>query len=119
MCIGTDISDRKQAELEREQLNKKLVQTSRQAGMAEVATGVLHNVGNVLNSVNVSASVVEETVRRSRVRAVAKLAELLGQHEADLGTFMTADEKGKMIPGYLGATGAGLSGRAGPGAARD
>jgi len=109
VCIGTDISDRKQAELEREQLNKKLVQTSRQAGMAEVATGVLHNVGNVLNSVNVSASVVEETVRRSRVAAVAKLAELLGQHEADLGTFMTADEKGKMIPGYLAQLGRALA----------
>ena len=51
-----DITERKQHEEELEKLNKQLVDTSRQAGMAEVATGVLHNVGNVLNSVNVSAS---------------------------------------------------------------
>jgi hypothetical protein len=30
------------------------VEVARKAGMAEVATGVLHNVGNVLNSINVS-----------------------------------------------------------------
>ncbi len=101
VCIGTDISDRKAAEAEREQLNRKLVQTSRQAGMAEVATGVLHNVGNVLNSVNVSAATVEEMLRKSRVAQVRKLAELLGEHASDLGAFLTSDERGKMVPGYL------------------
>ena len=32
--------------------------------MAEVATNVLHNVGNILNSVNISASLVAERVRQ-------------------------------------------------------
>src|SRR5439155_15985241 len=45
---------------------QKLLETSRLAGMAEVATGVLHNVGNVLNSVNVSAGLVVERLRRSK-----------------------------------------------------
>ena len=31
--------------------------------MAEVASNVLHNVGNVLNSVNISASVVADNVK--------------------------------------------------------
>ena len=44
-------------------LQSELVVTSRQAGMAEVATGVLHNVGNVLNSVNVSA--IDTTYHRT------------------------------------------------------
>src|SRR5262249_31598913 len=46
VCIGTDITRRKSAEADREALHKQLLSTSRQAGMAEVATGVLHNVGN-------------------------------------------------------------------------
>ena len=101
VCIGTDIAHRKDAEAEREKLHKQLMTTSRQAGMAEVATGVLHNVGNVLNSVNVSASVVEETIRKSKVLKVAQVAELMTSHEADLGVYITTDEKGKMLPKYL------------------
>ena len=50
-----------------ESLHKQLLETSRHAGMAEVATSVLHNVGNVLNSVNVSASVVGEQIRSSNL----------------------------------------------------
>ena len=41
-----------------------VVETARAAGMSEIATGVLHNVGNVLNSVNVSA----DAGRRARPR---------------------------------------------------
>lgn len=102
VCIGTDITQRKQAEAEKQKLNTQLVATSRQAGMAEVATGVLHNVGNVLNSINVSASVVEETLRKSRVSMLKQVADLLGEHAADLGEFLTRDERGKLVPSYLG-----------------
>ena len=52
--------------VERESINKRMLQLSHQAGKAEVATGVLHNVGNVLNSINVSANLVQETHRLSR-----------------------------------------------------
>src|SRR6202012_1537297 len=38
-----DITERKNNEEELEKLNKQLMDTSRRAGMAEVATGVLHN----------------------------------------------------------------------------
>lgn len=101
VCIGTDITHRKVAEAERDKLHKQLMATSRQAGMAEVATGVLHNVGNVLNSVNVSATLVEEAVRKSKVAQVGQVASLLGEHEGDLGAFMTADERGRVLPKYL------------------
>ena len=59
-----DVTERKQAEEELEKVHKQLLDTSRQAGMAEVATGVLHNVGNVLNSVGVSATVVADKLRK-------------------------------------------------------
>ena len=69
--------------------------------MAEVATNVLHNVGNVLNSVNVSANLVTKQVHSSKAGALHKVVELLQSHEADLGHFFSQDEKGKQLPGYL------------------
>jgi PAS domain S-box-containing protein len=101
VCIGKDISERKRAEVERDHLNRQLVDTSRQAGMAEVATGVLHNVGNVLNSVNISASVVADTVRRSRLTGLTKAVELIHDRRDDLADFLREDDKGKRLPDYL------------------
>ena len=86
---------------ERNELNQKLVETSRLAGMADVATGVLHNVGNVLNSVNVSGQLVAEKVKNSRVTGLAKANALIEQHADDLAMFITGDEKGKLLPDYL------------------
>jgi nitrate/nitrite-specific signal transduction histidine kinase len=55
-----EIADRIRAEQELDKLHKQVLAATRQAGMAEVATGVLHNVGNVLNSVNISTSLLNE-----------------------------------------------------------
>src|SRR5579859_3015008 len=79
----------------------ELVDTARQAGMAEIATNVLHNVGNVLNSVNVSANLVGEKVRGSKSAGLSKAVALMRAHDADLGDFLTTDARGKTLPGYL------------------
>jgi PAS domain S-box-containing protein len=99
--VFLDITGRKQAEQALEKLHKELLLASHQAGMAEVATGVLHNVGNVLNSVNVSANVIENRLRQSRVSNIGKVLALLREHRTDLSRFLTEDAKGKMLPGYL------------------
>src|ERR1035437_1166327 len=65
--IFQDVTRQKLDAQQLDKLNRQLMNTSRQAGMAEVATGVLHNVGNVLNSVSVSATVVTDRLRRSKV----------------------------------------------------
>jgi len=103
-----DISVRKAMELdlqkteaEVERIHKELMDASRQAGMAEVATNVLHNVGNVLNSVNVSASLVTDRLKRSKAARLADVAALLNQHTQDLGAFLTVDERGRQLPAYL------------------
>lgn len=101
--LFTDITERKHAERELETLNKRLMDTSRQAGMAEVATGVLHNVGNVLNSINVSATLIAERVRLSEVSNLAKVSQLLTEHQAQLADYLTNDPKGRLIPAFLGA----------------
>jgi signal transduction histidine kinase len=69
--------------------------------MAEVATGVLHNVGNVLNSVNVASTCLADSLRKSKSANLSKVVALLQEHEADLGPFLTSDSKGKQLPGYL------------------
>jgi PAS domain S-box-containing protein len=98
-----DISERKKSETELENLHKQLLETSRQAGMAEVATSVLHNVGNVLNSVNVSATLVAEGIERFGPARLEKLCALLREHEGDLGRFLADDAKGRQVPRYLEA----------------
>ena len=99
--IDLDITDRVEAEERERNLQRQLRDASRQAGMAEIATNVLHNVGNVLNSVNISAGLVTERVRKPRAAGLSKVVSLLKQHETDLGAFVSVDERGKHLPAYL------------------
>lgn len=105
-----DITARKEMEAEIERVQKALVDASRQAGMAEVATNVLHNVGNVLNSVNVSASLVAERLKTGKSARIADVATLLEQHLADLPRFFDEDERGRKLPQFLRALAAQVAG---------
>lgn len=89
--LTEEIAERKNAQTETERVHKLLVDASRQAGMAEVATNVIHNVGNVLNSVNVSQTVISENVRNLKIDSLAKAASLIGDHADDLAEFLTTD----------------------------
>jgi len=100
VAVVQDITERRLAEQELEQVHKQLLVASRQAGMAEVATNVLHNVGNVLNSVNVSASLIAEGIKKSKCAGLARAAALLSEHAHDLATFL-AGAHGKHLPPYL------------------
>jgi PAS domain S-box-containing protein len=108
--IARDITRRRRAEVELEHTHNKLLAVSRQAGIAEFATGVLHNVGNVLNSVNVASACVSDSLKKSKTASLAKVVALMRQHEADLGTFFTHDPKGKLLPEYLAKLANHLSG---------
>lgn len=96
-----DVTDEQTLAVELEKTRRDLVEASRQAGMAEVATGVLHNVGNVLTSLNVSANVLMTGLRQSKADTLGKLAALLQEHTADLGEFLTNDSKGRRVPEFL------------------
>jgi len=80
---------------------ERLIDLSRKAGMAEVATGVLHNVGNVLNSVNVSASLMTGKIRESRVENLSALVNMLNEHQGRLDEYLTTDTKGSRVLPYL------------------
>jgi two-component system NtrC family sensor kinase len=104
-----EIAERKRAEEEVKALHNQLVEASRHAGMAEVATGVLHNVGNVLNSVNVSSTLLSDRLRKSKASNVARAAEMLLERNGELARWLAEDEKGRMLPNYLLELGRHLS----------
>lgn len=99
--ISKNITRQKEQEAKLEELHKRLVETSRTAGMAEVANDVLHNVGNVLTSINVTCSLAMDRVRESRLSGLAKLAELMEEKGDGLGDFIANDPAGRKLPAYV------------------
>lgn len=106
--VSWDVTDEIVQEERRRELQTQLRDASRDAGMAEVATGVLHSVGNVLNSLGVSAALVQSRLRDSRVGNVRRIASLLIEQGDQVGRFLETDERGRPIPGYLAQLGDGL-----------
>jgi C4-dicarboxylate-specific signal transduction histidine kinase len=96
-----EIEERKRVEAEIQRIHRQLLDASRMAGQAEVASSVLHNVGNVLNSVNVSTALVRERLRMMRLSSLAKAAQMMQDHAGDLASFLTNDAKGSHLPKYL------------------
>ena len=89
---------RRRGLIEREQLRGQVEDAFSNKEMGDVASTVLHNVGNVLNSVNVAVHVVHELVDQSSVILVYRIAELLKGHDENWEIFLTQDPKGKRIP---------------------
>jgi predicted ATPase/signal transduction histidine kinase/tRNA A-37 threonylcarbamoyl transferase component Bud32 len=86
---------------ELKQAQAHLVETARVAGMAEIASNILHEAGNALTSVVVDTDLLRRLVGASRVGGVKRVAELLEQHRGDLADFLTRDARGGLLPGYL------------------
>lgn len=96
-----EIIRRKEKEQQLHETQSTLVRASHQAGMSEVATDVLHNVGNVLSSINVATTLINERVEQSEISNIEKVSEMIQEHMEDLGAFFTEDPKGKHVPSYL------------------
>lgn len=99
--LRIEITERAVAQHKLEETQDQLVKASRLAGMQEVASGVLHNVGNVLNSVNVSAALLRKSLHHSQVKNLIKATDLLRDHAADTAAFLVGDPRGQRLPGYL------------------
>jgi len=88
----------------REAAEAALRDAAHAAGMAEIATSVLHNVGNVLNSATTSTGVLARTLHDSRVTHLERLAELVQANSTDEGDFaryVADDPKGRDLPGFF------------------
>jgi len=86
---------------ELKQAQTVLLETSRLAGIAEMATGVLHNLGNALNSVNTTVNLTTDRVQKSKITALGKVVQLLDEQHGRLAEFFSTDPRGQQLPGYL------------------
>ncbi|QDP72681.1 PAS domain S-box protein [Legionella israelensis] len=99
--VVIDIHKDKMAEEKIKELSNQLVDTARRAGMAEVASSVLHNIGNVLNSSNISIDQLKTSHSGACYQKFFKIIEMLSEHMDDLPDYLTRDSKGQLIPKYL------------------
>ena len=99
--VAWDVTEQVRQDERRLKLQLQVQEASRHAGMAEVATGVLHSVGNVLNSLGVAAAMLQARLRESRVGNVERAVKLMDAQGARLGEFFASDPRGRELPGYL------------------
>lgn len=99
--IVMDITKRKLAEKQIADLHAQLVTSARLAGMADIASSTLHNVGNVLNSANVSVEFLKEHNFQSDIREIENIRELLKTNLSRLPEYFQTDPRGKFVPEYL------------------
>lgn len=99
--ISRDITGRKHTERALAQSQRNLLEASRLAGMAEVASGVLHNIGNAFNSVNTSTALVADQARNLKFAGLSRAVEMIHENRGHLDDFFANDTRGKQIPGYL------------------
>ncbi|XXF81509.1 ATP-binding protein [Myxococcaceae bacterium GXIMD 01537] len=95
---------------ELKEVHRQFVETARQVGRAEVATNVLHNVGNVLNSVQTSALVAQERLARMKFENVERTVTLFEENRADLSAFLSQDARGRHALPFLRQLGQHLQG---------
>jgi len=100
-AVMLDITIKKAADAELANLQQELILSARQAGMTDVATSMLHNVGNILNSANVSIELINENLNDPIINNLSSLKELIENHRDNLEDFFTCDEKGKLFPQYF------------------
>jgi len=100
-AVIRDMTDRRKADAEREEMVGQLLEASRHAGMAEVATSVLHNVGNVLNSINVSVQCVQDQAQGKAADQLIQAASIIEEHREDFADFVANDPHGQHLPDFI------------------
>src|SRR5262249_21168522 len=61
-------------------------------------------------SVNISASVLAENFKQSKIPFLGKVSAMLNEHKENLGEFLTNDPKGKQVLGYFSSLAEQLAG---------
>jgi signal transduction histidine kinase len=87
--------------LEKAQLVVQQRKYQQVAGKAEIANSVLHNIGNVLNSLTVACTFIDDKLKKSKIRSLLKTNELIEANEDNFGEFINKDPKGKIVPQFL------------------
>jgi len=82
-------------------MHKKLIDAARLAGRAEIANEVLHNAGNILNSIKVNLAILEKMLKQSKGPSLKQIAQLLDQPKEKLSKLLSNKKKGAKIPTLL------------------
>jgi signal transduction histidine kinase len=98
--LREEVDERRRTEKQLASLQAELVRTARAAGMSEVATDVLHNVGNVLNSINVASLTLREHLMASRAERAVLASTMLMDHQREI---LTEDPRGVQVSALLRA----------------
>jgi len=84
------------------QATKNLIESSRKAGMAEVAIGVLHNIGNALTIANIKVQNLHlDLQNKSAIRHLHEVMDFMKSKGDQLADFMTTDTNGQRMLHYL------------------
>ena len=86
---------------ELERANCELVEVTRSADIAQIATDILERVENILNRVNVSTTRLPEKLTRSKSSKLRDVVRMISDHHDDPGHFLTKDKRGKHLPATL------------------
>ncbi len=101
--ISMDITLRKQNEFDIASLNQQILSSAKAAGVAEIVTTVLHNIGNILTSMTVSSNLLIESYMSTNYQLFADICKLFNEHESDLAEYLKHDQKGMLLPAMLNA----------------
>ena len=82
---------------------EEMAQNARLAGMDEVSVGVMHNVGNVLNSVVTSARVSRKRLGQLNLNDLRVVSSKLEENRDGLDEYLANDERGKHLLPFLKA----------------
>ena len=81
-------------------------ESAHRAGMAEIASEVLHNVGNAVNTANCCAEVIGDRLNNSRLSGLEKATSLLSDQASNAVHFFSEDPRGpKLINSLVTVTG--------------
>ena len=100
VCILRDVTARKETESTLADAQGQLVDAAHKSGMADMATGVLHNIGNILNSVNLAGDEIQRISAASKISGLIKANDLL-QAQENMSDFLANDARGQKLPAYF------------------
>jgi C4-dicarboxylate-specific signal transduction histidine kinase len=95
MQLLKEINERKKAEKKADELSQQLIFAARRAGMSDIATSILHNVGNILNSVNTSISIIAQTIQSMDLTRLQQVIKIINEH-----TNTQQKSNDKIIPAF-------------------
>lgn len=99
--LEQEILERQKAEIRLKETQQIMIESAHKAGMAEIATDNLHNIGNVLNSVKTSAYLLDESIKEFPMEGFHKSCRLLLENRENLAYFLTHQETGQKLIDYL------------------